>query len=143
MNYNSSSFSTGDYSWPTNSPFIITSRFEYRWGTFHKGIDISGTGYKSPIYAIADGEVYSTGYGKNEGNYIVIKHSEKLYSQYMHLSYIGVSKGQHVKREQRIGGMGSTGFSTGIHLHLGIWLDAPPYMPGTTVVDPCRSVFRC
>ena len=143
INYNSSSFSTGDYSWPTNSPFIITSRFEYRWGSFHKGIDISGTGYRSPVYAIADGEVYSTGYGKNEGNYIVIKHNEKLYSQYMHLAYIGVSKGQHVNREQRIGGMGSTGFSTGVHLHLGIWLDAPPYMPGSTTVDPCRSTFRC
>ena len=143
VNYNSATFSTGDFSWPTLSPFIITSRFEYRWGTFHRGIDISGTGYGSPIFAIAAGEVYKTGYGSNEGNYIIIKHSDKLYSQYMHLSKIGVKVGQQVAREERIGAMGSTGFSTGVHLHLGIWLDAPPYMPGTSVVDPCKSVFRC
>ena len=143
INYNSQSFSTGDYSWPTNSPFIITSRFEYRWGTFHKGIDISGTGYKSPIYSIADGEVYSTGYGSSEGNYVVIKHSDSLYSQYMHLAAIYVKKGQQVSRTQKIGAMGSTGFSTGVHLHLGIWLDAPPYQQGSVVVDPCKSVFRC
>ena len=143
ISYNSQSFSTGDYSWPTNSPFIITSRFEYRWGTFHKGIDISGTGYRSPIYAIADGEVYSTGYGGNEGNYIVIKHDDTLYSQYMHLAKIGVHKGQHVSRTEKIGEMGSTGFSTGVHLHLGIWLNAPPYQQGSVVVDPCKSVFRC
>ncbi len=143
IDYNSGNFSTGDYSWPTLSPFIITSRFEYRWGTFHKGIDISGTGHGSPIFAIAAGQVYKTGYGANEGNYIIIKHSDTLYSQYMHLSKIYVSTGAQVSREQKIGAMGSTGFSTGTHLHLGIWLNAPPYQPGSSVVDPCKSVFRC
>ena len=61
----------------------------------------------------------------------------------MHLSKIQCSTGQTVSKGQRIGSMGSTGFSTGTHLHLGIWLNAPPYQAGSSVVDPCRSVFRC
>ena len=133
----------GNYAWPTLSPFVITSRFEYRWGSFHRGVDISGTGYGSPILSIADGVVYKTGFGSNEGNYIIVKHSDTLYSQYMHLAKIQCSAGQHVGKGQRIGSMGSTGFSTGTHLHLGIWLNAPPYQEGSSVVDPCRSVFRC
>ena len=133
----------GNYAWPTLSPFVITSRFEYRWGSFHRGVDISGTGYGSPILSIADGVVYKTGFGSNEGNYIIVKHSDTLYSQYMHLAKIQCSAGQHVGKGQRIGSMGSTGFSTGTHLHLGIWLNAPPYQQGSSVVDPCRSVFRC
>ena len=62
----------------------------------------------------------------------------------MHLSKIGVSTGQTVKKEQRIGSMGHSGKGvTGTHLHLGIWVGAPPYLNGSTVVDPCRSVCRC
>ena len=143
VNYTPTYVGDGNYAWPTLSPFIITSRFEYRWGTFHKGIDISGTGYGSPIFSIDNGVVYKTGYGSNEGNYVIIKHSDTLYSQYMHLSRIQCSTGQQVAKGQRIGSMGSTGFSTGTHLHLGIWLNAPPYQQGSSVVDPCRSVFRC
>lgn len=146
-NYNSITFSSSDYSWPTLSPFLITTRFEYRWGVFHRGIDIAGagggSGHGSPIFAIRDGVVYKTGYGTNEGNYIVIKHEGNIYSQYMHLSKIGVSAGQTVHKEQTIGKMGSTGKGvTGTHLHLGIWIGVP-YYPGSTVVDPCKSVFRC
>ena len=147
-NYNSITFSSSDYSWPTLSPFMIVSRFEYRWGVFHRGIDITGagggSGYGSPIFAIRDGVVYKTGTGVKEGNYIIIKHEGNIYRQYMHLSKIGVSTGQSVKKEQKIGQMGHTGKGvTGTHLHLGIWIGAPPYLPGSTVVDPCKSVFRC
>ena len=147
-NYNSITFSSSDYSWPTLSPFLITTRFEYRWGVFHRGIDIAGagggSGYGSPIFAIRDGEVYKTGTGTNEGLYVIIKHEGNIYSQYMHLSKIGVSAGQKVKKEQVIGNMGHSGKGvTGTHLHLGIWIGAPPYLNGSTVVDPCRSVFRC
>ena len=145
VNYNSTTFSSSDFSWPTLSPFMIVSRFAWRGGVFHRGIDIVVShGYGSPIYAIADGEVWKTGTGTMEGQYVTIKHSETLYSQYMHLSKIGVKVGQKVSREQRIGSMGNSGKGvTGTHLHLGIWTGGAPYLNGSTVVDPCKSVFRC
>jgi murein DD-endopeptidase MepM/ murein hydrolase activator NlpD len=144
ISYNSQDFATGDYSWPTLSPFKITSRFAYRWGEFHRGIDISGPGYGSPIFAVADGVVFKSGWGTREGYYVTIKHGEDLYTQYMHLTKILVSTGQHVSREQKIGTMGLTGAGvTGVHLHLGVWVGTQPYYPGSTVLDPCKSLFRC
>ena len=145
--YNSIAFSSSDYSWPTLSPFKITSRFEWRWGTMHQGIDIAGagggSGYGSPIFAIRSGEVYKTGYGTNEGNYVIIKHEGNIYSQYMHMSKITVSKGQVVAQQQKVGQMGNSGKGvTGTHLHIGIWIGVP-YYPGSKCVDPCKSVFRC
>ena len=145
VNYNSTTFSSADFSWPTLSPFMIVSGFAWRGGAFHRGIDIVVShGYGSPIYAIADGVVTKTGTGTKEGQYIEVKHSDNLYSQYMHLSKIGVKVGQKVSRQQRIGSMGNSGKGvTGTHLHLGIWTGGPPYLNGSTVVDPCKSVFRC
>lgn len=106
--------------WPTKTPYMITSVYGYRWGKLHAGIDISGTGYGSPIYAIKDGIVDETGYESGYGNFIVIKH-ETYYSIYAHLSKIYVKKGQTVKGGFKIGAMGSTGRSTGTHLHLGLY----------------------
>lgn len=132
----------GEWSWPTISPFVITSRFAYRWGSLHKGIDISGCGHGSPIYAVNSGIVISAGRGKTEGLNIVIDHGNGYYTQYMHLSKILVSVGQTVSREQKIALMGNTGNSTGTHLHLGVWYGGEPYKGGR-VLDPCKSIFKC
>ncbi len=106
------------WSWPTERPYTITSYFEYRWGSFHKGIDIY-VGYGSPIYASNNGVVYKTGSGctpgyigcnGRQGNYVIINHNAGgYYTVYMHMKEFYVSEGQTVARGQKIGTMGNTG----------------------------------
>ena len=103
----------------------ITSEFGWRIDpvdnvrSFHSGTDISApTGSK--IMAIEDGIIISTGYHVDAGNYIKIRHSNGMYSRYLHLSKISVSQGEKVVQGQTIGLVGSTGKSTGPHLHLEI-----------------------
>ena len=147
----------GTWYWPTNHPYIITSGYEWRWGAFHDGIDISGTGYKSPIYAALDGTVIEAGYGGIVGNAsgcnVVIEHDNGYYTVYAHMatkyksdiSYkrykssecqMIVSVGQRVNRGQRIGLMGKTGTATGVHLHFGLF-NGRPYNGGKSV-NPWR-----
>lgn len=138
-----------NWGWPTNVPYIITSGYEWRWGTFHEGIDISGTGYGSPIYAVQDGVVYDAGLGGTVGIVagwnVVIQHDNNNYSVYAHMVpySITVKKGDHVKRGQVIGGMGMSGVATGTHLHYSIFVGGVPYAGGRTI-NPC-SVYtgRC
>lgn len=119
------------WQWPTNRPYIITSLFEWRWGSFHEGIDISGTGYNSPIYAALDGTVASAQWeglcGRGGGYCIVLEHENGYYTIYAHLAQgsFKVNAGDHVSRGQIIAGMGSTGNSTGTHLHFGVWYGYP------------------
>ena len=114
---------------PTNFPYVVTSEYGYRWGTIHDGIDISGTGYGSPIYAILEGEVINAGWGgiagSSAGNNVVIKHPNGYYSIYAHMNYVKVAVGQKVSRKQILGGMGDTGFVSGTHLHLGVFIGLP------------------
>ena len=134
---------TAEWSWPTIKPFVITSRFYWRWGRQHQGIDISGCGAGSPIYAVKEGTVYyiSTNRKASEGLSVYIEHDNGYVTQYMHLSKIAASVGQRVNREQIIGYMGCTGSCTGTHLHLGVWIGRPYY--GGTALDPCKSIFSC
>ena len=130
---------TGDaWAWPTNSPYVITSHYGYRWGTLHDGMDISGTGYGSPIYAVLDGEVYQAQWGGVVGNSagynVVIKHDNGMYTVYAHCSKLYVKKGQRVTRRQKIAAMGSSGVATGTHLHLGVFTGVP-YNGGKSI-DP-------
>ena len=119
----------GEWAWPTNQPYVITSGYEYRWGTLHDGIDISGTGYGSPIYATLDGVVYSAQWGgivgSSAGYNVVIEHSNGIYTVYAHCSQLYVKKGEYVARGQRIAAMGHTGWATGTHLHLGVFVGLP------------------
>ena len=140
------------WAWPTNRPYVITTDYEYRWGSFHSAIDIAGTGYGSDIYAANNGVVYeakggcSPGYsGCNggRGNYIIINHNAGgYYSQYMHLASIDVSVGQTVARGQHIAKMGNTGYVVpspssyspyaGTHLDFSIYIGVP-YRGGYTI----------
>lgn len=116
---------SGTLSWPvsTSSSYwnLITSGYGRRdqptsgASTNHKALDI-GISYK-PVYAPADGYVVMAGWASGYGNFIMIKHSNSLYTCYGHLSQYKVSAGQTVKRGQQIAVSGNTGVSTGPHLH--------------------------
>ena len=105
---------SGALIWPVNAP--ITSSFGWRWGRMHEGIDL-GAAYGSPIAAAAAGTVIYAGWLGGYGNLTVIDHGRGLSTAYGHQSSIGVSVGQHVEQGETIGNVGSTGHSTGPHLH--------------------------
>ncbi|MGG6314528.1 M23 family metallopeptidase [Paenibacillus macerans] len=119
--------------WPTLST-RLTSDFGYRTdpftgrAAFHAGIDIAGK-VGDPVYAAGAGKVVSADKDGSHGKYIVIEHPGGLQSWYMHLSDIDVSVGDTVTKGQSIGNLGSTGRSTGPHLHFEI-------VKGGNAVDP-------
>ena len=135
------SLSVGNWVWPTVTPYVITSRYYWRWGRMHEGIDISGCGHGSPIYSVGDGVVTEVGSNSTNGVYVVISHAENYYTIYMHLTHYTVTVGQTVGAGQQIGGMGNTGRSTGTHLHIGVYIGYP--YNGGQVLDPCNSIFSC
>jgi len=100
----------------------ITSGFGWRRSPFtgmrqfHHGLDISGR-KGAPIIATADGVVNKVGYDRFLGNYVRITHDERFETLYAHLLKAGIAEGEPVKRGQVIGLMGSTGMSTGYHVH--------------------------
>ena len=106
------------FSWPAAGK--LTSRFGRRWGRMHKGIDIAGP-VGTPINAAADGIVISAGWSSSGyGNLVEVKHSDGTTTRYAHNSRISVISGQTVRQGQQIAAMGSTGQSTGSHLHFEI-----------------------
>lgn len=117
--------SLGTWAWPTKTPYVITSNYGYRWGKLHEGVDISGTGHGSPIYAANDGVVVQAGYTGTNGNYITINHNNGYYTMYAHLSAILVKTGDNVTIGQQIGKMGATGYAFGTHLHFALWKGYP------------------
>lgn len=110
---------TGDLSWPTVGGYI-SSPMGYRWGRQHKGIDIARPSDRS-ILAADNGKVESAGWDGGYGNKIVINHQNGMKTVYAHLSKIDVKVGQTVSKGQKIGVMGSTGNSTGVHLHFEVY----------------------
>ena len=104
--------------WPTPSLRIITTYYEYRWGSFHTGLDISGgAAAGKPIVAADGGVVTTAGYHSSYGNYIIINHGNGMTTLYAHSSRLLVSVGDKVAKGQTIALVGSTGNSTGAHLH--------------------------
>lgn len=89
---------------------------------FHNGIDLAAPA-GTPILAAYNGDVVAAGYSSSMGNYIMIDHGGGLYTIYMHASALYVSKGQEVTKGQTIAGVGTTGRSTGNHLHFGVRLN--------------------
>jgi murein DD-endopeptidase MepM/ murein hydrolase activator NlpD len=104
------------FAMPVRDPFRYTSQFGPRWGRMHEGVDMAAPN-GTPIYATADGVVTFAGWSGGYGQIIKVQHEFGIETRYPHLSSIGVEVGQRVSRGDRIGGMGSTGRSTGSHLH--------------------------
>jgi murein DD-endopeptidase MepM/ murein hydrolase activator NlpD len=95
---------------------VFSSGYKVRWGRMHKGVDFTApTG--SPVYAAADGRVTYAARYSTFGKLILIRHRTGLVTAYAHLSSIDVKVGKKVHAGERIGKVGSTGHSTGPHLH--------------------------
>lgn len=109
------SIGTGTFAWPVNGG-RISSQMGTRWGRYHYGIDISRPSNYT-IKAADNGTVKTAGRHATYGNYIVINHNNGYETLYAHLSKIDVKVGQVVEQGSSIGVMGSTGRSTGTHLH--------------------------
>ena len=116
--------SSSGFIWPVMTKYNVTTRWYYSSGALHGAVDFSGSGISgTPIYAVADGYVVTStaairnGKYVSYGNYILIAHYNGLYTLYAHCSSRAVSAGQTVSQGQVIGYVGSTGNSTGPHLH--------------------------
>jgi murein DD-endopeptidase MepM/ murein hydrolase activator NlpD len=110
---------TGNLTWPAVGGYI-SSKQGQRWGKFHKGIDIARPSDRT-IKAADNGTVESASFSNGYGNKVVINHNNGVKTVYAHLDSISVSVGQVVSQGQRLGIMGSTGNSTGIHLHFEVY----------------------
>ena len=147
--YNYTPVITGDeWLWPTIKPYIITSGFKWRWGKHHNGIDISGCGFGSPIYSSTTGTVtevvsscadvgyYNNSCGNYWGNHVTVSYNGYKII-YAHIRRdVKVKVGDTVTRGQKLGTMGSSGSSTGTHLHYGV------VNPSGNYINPC-SVISC
>ncbi|HET9394018.1 MAG TPA: peptidoglycan DD-metalloendopeptidase family protein [Candidatus Rubrimentiphilum sp.] len=122
----------GILSWPVTG--VITSPFGWRRSPFggspefHQGLDI-GANMGTTVTAAASGTILSAGWYGGYGNYILIDHGGGMSTGYGHLSRIFVSTGQQVQRGQAIGAVGSTGASTGPHLHFEVRISGKPTDP--------------
>lgn len=124
--------------WPLPASGRITSKFGYRKSptagasTYHRGIDI-GAPTGTPVIAAIAGTVIKSGYGSSTGYHIVIDHGNGVQTKYYHASKLLVKKGEYVERGQVIMKVGSTGVSTGPHLHFGLFIN-------DVAVDPLKYV---
>ncbi|MEB3102372.1 murein hydrolase activator EnvC family protein [Ferviditalea candida] len=130
-------FSGGKLAWPLPEIFRISSGFGYRVdpitgkrGAFHNGTDIAAPG-GTDVLAAADGVVLVAQWWGGFGNCVIIDHGNGMWTLYGHMlnNSIRVKKDQVVKKGQLIGNVGSTGRSTGNHLHFGVYLDEKPVDP--------------
>ena len=122
----------GSLRWPLDA-YIVSSEFGERWGKMHKGMDMAAD-VGEPVYAIAAGEVIYAGDGlRGYGNVIILRHDRKTSSLYAHNSELKVKQGDQVAQGTLIALLGSTGHSTGPHVHFEI-------RDGDTAVNP-RTVL--
>ncbi|MDR3237969.1 MAG: M23 family metallopeptidase [Spirochaetia bacterium] len=117
-----------EFIWPLDSPDHISSPFGYRNRNFHAGIDIPAA-KGTPVVAAMDGRVVSCAYAGGHGNSILIAHNNNFYTRYSHNSAMLVKPGEDVKKGQVIALAGSTGNSTGPHLHFEIRFNDIPLNP--------------
>ena len=128
--------------WPMPHSGKVTSYYGYRnaptagASTYHQGIDI-GAGSLAredrDVVAALAGTVIETGYSKSAGNYVYIDHGNGLVTRYLHAYKVYVKKGQYVERGEEIMEAGTTGYSTGPHLHFGVYLNG-------VSVDPLKYI---
>ena len=125
---NARKYNGGMFAWPCPSYTRISDEYGNRMHPilgiqqFHNGLDMAAPG-GSAILAAYDGDVVAAAYSSSMGNYIMIDHGSGLYTIYMHCSALYVSKGQVVTKGQNIAAVGSTGRSTGNHLHFSVRLN--------------------
>lgn len=110
---------SGTYSWPADGGYI-SSKQGQRWGKLHKGIDIARPTTRT-ITAADHGIIETAGNSGGYGNKITINHNNGYKTVYAHLDSIDVKAGQKIEKGMKIGMMGSTGHSTGVHLHFEIY----------------------
>ena len=131
--------SSAGFIWPLAIKGRISSRFGKRKAptagasTYHKGVDIAAP-QGTAIYAAKSGTVTISTYSSSAGNYIMINHGNGLYTAYMHASKLYVKVGDKVSQGQTIAAVGSTGYSTGPHLHFSVitngnYVDPLKYLP--------------
>lgn len=118
-------FDNGEYRWPIDDG-EISSYYGFRvdpfggfYGEFHSGMDIA-VSYGAPIHATASGTVEVSGWNGGYGNYVRLAHGNGMESAYGHMSAVAVSPGQKVQKGEVIGYVGSSGASTGPHVHFEI-----------------------
>ena len=127
-------YNGGMFAWPCPSYKRISDEYGNRMHPtlgvekFHNGLDMAAPSGSS-ILAAYDGDVVAADYSPSMGNYIMIDHGSGLYTIYMHCSALYVSKGQSVSKGQTIAAVGSTGRSTGPHLHFGVRLNGSYVSP--------------
>lgn len=112
--------------WPCGGG--VVSPFGMRWGRMHEGIDL-GAGYGSEVVSVAGGTVIEAGWDGGYGKSVKISHGGGLVTRYAHLSTIYVEEGESVERGETIGLVGSTGYSTGPHLHFETIVGGNPQDP--------------
>lgn len=136
----------GTFAWPAPDFTRISSDFGPRQSptagasTDHKGVDMAAP-YESRILAAESGKVITAQYSNSAGNYIIIDHGKNadgkiVCTVYMHCSSLLVSKGDIVTRGQQIGKVGSTGYSTGNHLHFGVTVGGTYVSPWNYIPKP-------
>ena len=136
--------------WPASGR--ITSYFGYRIAPlryaseYHPGVDIANEP-GTPVYASADGVVRYAGWASGYGLSMVLDHGFSYSTLYGHFSELAVKEGLPVRRGQLLGRMGSTGTSTGPHLHYEVWVDGMPknprkYLEGGGKASPLATIFE-
>lgn len=129
--------SNGSYKVPLNN-YTISSSFGPRGGEFHRGLDMAAASGE-PIYSTRAGKVITAEYHYSWGNYVVIQHEDGTTALYGHQQEYLVKAGDNVSQGQVIGHVGSTGNSTGAHLHLELCQDSS--LSQTKLVDPQLILF--
>ena len=132
------------FTWPCPGFYYISYGVGWRWGAYHQGIDIWSQGIRgAKICAAAAGTVilvsntcthdygknYSCGCGGGYGNYCIVDHGGGYWTLYGHSQYMSVTQGQHVEQGDVLGIVGSTGHSTGDHLHFEVRINGVPQNP--------------
>lgn len=149
---NKTSTNNGDYgyvektsfTWPCPGFYHISYGFGPRWGTMHQGIDIYSSDIQGANVIASDsgtvilksftcthnyGKSESCGCGGGYGNYVIIDHGDGFWTLYGHMQDIYVEEGDYLEKGQVLGAVGSTGFSTGFHLHFEVRYENVPYDP--------------
>jgi len=127
------------FAMPVKGTFRFTSGYGPRWGEMHRGTDFAAKS-GAPIYATADGVVTRAEWGSGYGRVVYVKHAFDIETRYAHMAKIRVKKGQRVSRGQRIGDMGNSGRSTGVHLHYEVRVNGKDVNP-MIYIKAGRDVF--